>query len=292
MNFQFLKYFLAVAEEENITRACESLHITQPTISRQIAEFERERGILLFNRGSRKLTLTDEGELLRRRAREILSLVDKAEDELRESPENLSGAVSVGSGELRAAGRIAEKMAEFRRIYPKVGFDFFTSASDFIIEQMEKGLLDIGILLEPVDIEKYDFVRFPQKERYVLLVRTDSPLAGKDFVTKEDLAFEPLILPFRNAVRNEISSWFGEYFPALNVAGKSNLSGNSLALVKSGVGSAVVIENDVVSGREAAGVCARPLFPEISASVVFAWKRNIPYSAAAKKFIEFVRGNC
>lgn len=289
MNFQFLKYFLAVAEAENISHACEVLHITQPTISRQIADFEKERGILLFKRGSRKLTLTEDGELLKRRAEEILSLVEKTEGELVENADNLSGTVSVGGGELMAVSGVAEKIAAFQKLYPKVSFDFFTAASDSIIEQMDKGLLDIGILLEPVDIEKYDFVRFEKKERYVVLVKSDSELAKKDFIIAEDLKDEPLILPSRSAVKNEVASWFGSHFKNLNIVGTSNLSGNKFVFVKHGVGSAIVIENEVSGGRKTDGVVAKPLSPALEASTVFAWKRNIPYSAACKKFIEFLQ---
>lgn len=290
MNFQFLKYFLAVAEAENISRACETLHITQPTISRQISDFEKEHGILLFNRGSRKLTLTQDGELLKRRAEEILALVEKTEGELVESADNLSGVVTLGGGELHAVDEIADNISEFRKLYPKVTFDFMTATSDTIIEQMDKGLLDIGILLEPVDIEKFDFVRFQKKERYVLLVKNDSDLAKKDFVTAEDLQNEPLILPSRIAVKNELSAWFGKYFKTLNIIGTSNLSGNKFVMVRHGNGSAFVIENEVASGREADGVLSKPLSPAVEASSVLVWKRNIPYSNAAKKFIEFVRG--
>lgn len=289
MNFQFLKYFVAVAEEENISRACEVLHITQPTISRQILDFEKEHGITLFNRGSRRLTLTQDGELLLRRAREILSLVEKTEGELVESSENLDGTVTLGGGELRAVSSVADKIAEFQKLYPNVIFDFTTATSDVIIEQMDKGLLDIGILLEPVDIEKFDFVRFPKKERYVLLVKSDSDLAKKDFVAAEDLKNEPLILPSRNAVKNELSAWFGKYYKDLNVVGTSNLSGNKFVMVKHGNGSAFVIENEVASSRKSEQVLAKPLSPALEASSVLVWKRNIPYSAAAKKFIEFVR---
>ncbi len=288
MNFQFLKYFLAVAEEENISRACEVLHITQPTISRQIADFEKERGILLFKRGSRKLTLTEDGELLKRRAEEILSLVEKTEGELVENAENLSGTICIGGGELQAVSDIAKKIAEFQKIYPKVSFDFVTATSDVIIEQMDKGLLDIGILLEPVDIEKFNFMRFPQKEHYVLLVNKNSPLSKKDFVTAEDLKNEPLILPSRNAVRNELAAWFGTYFKNLNIIGTSNLSGNKLVMVKHGNGSALVIENEVACSREKDDVFSKPLSPSLEAFSVLVWKRNIPYSVAAKKFIEFV----
>lgn len=291
MNFQFLKYFLAVAEEGNISRACEVLHITQPTISRQILDFEKERGIVLFKRGSRKLTLTEDGELLKRRAQEILSLVEKTEGELVENAENLSGTISLGGGELHAVDKIANKIAEFQKLYPKVTFDFTTATSDTIIEQMDKGLLDIGILLEPVDIEKFDFIRFPQKEHYVLLVKSDSNLAKKDFITAEDLKDEALILPSRNAVRNELASWFGTYFKNLNIIGTSNLSGNKFVMVKHGNASAVVIENEVVCNRNKDGVCSKQLSPTLEASSVLVWKRNIPYSSAAKKFIEFMQEN-
>lgn len=289
MNFQFLKYFLAVAEHESISKACEVLHITQPTISRQISDFEKERGILLFERGSRKITLTEDGELLKRRAKEILSLVEKTEDELVENAENLGGRITIGGGELKAVSKIAEKMSEFRKIYPKIEFDFFTATSDLITELMDKGILDIGILLEPINIEKYDFFRFSEKERYVLLVKRDSHLAELDSVRPKDLKDEPLILPARNAVRNEISAWFGKDFENLKVSGTSNLSGNSFVLVKHGLGNAVVIENEVASRKDDSEVAAKRFSPEIETSTVIAWKRNIPYSVAAKKFIEFLQ---
>lgn len=289
MNFQFLKYFLAVAEAENISHACETLHITQPTISRQISDFEKEHGILLFKRGSRKLTLTQDGELLKRRAQEILSLVEKTESELVESAENLSGTISLGGGELSAVSEISDKIAQFQKLYPKVTFDFLTATSDIIIEKMDNGLLDIGILLEPVDIEKFDFVRFPKKERYVLLVKNDSDLAKKDFVTADDLQNEPLILPTRNAVKNELSSWFGKYYKTLNIVGSVNLSGNKFVFVKHGIGSALATENEVSSGHKDESVKSIPLMPPLEANSVFVWKRNIPYSAATKKFIEFMR---
>lgn len=287
MNFQFLKYFLAVAEAESISHACETLHITQPTISRQIADFEKERGITLFKRGSRRLSLTEDGELLKRRAREILSLVEETESELIESADSLTGTVFLGGGELSAVNEIADIIFQFRKLYPKVQFDFFTAASDLVIEKMDKGLIDIGILIEPVDIEKYDFIRFPKKERYVLLVKEGSRLSEKEVITKEDLIDEPLILPSRNAVKNELSSWFGKDFTKLNIAGTSNLSGNKYVMVKHGIGSAIIAENEVACGRTGGTVVFRPLFPPVESTAVLVWKRNIPYSLAAKTFISF-----
>lgn len=163
MEIRVLRYFLTVVREESITKAADVLHITQPTLSRQLSQMEEEVGVKLFNRGSRRITLTNEGILLRRRAEEILQLVDKTEKELIEHEEQVEGKISIGCGEIAAVQVLPNLIKTFREKYPQVTFDIFTATADLVKEQMDKGLLDIGLLLEPVDMEKYDFIRLEIK---------------------------------------------------------------------------------------------------------------------------------
>ena len=183
MEIRVLRYFLAVVREENITKAAEVLHVTQPTLSRQLAQLEEEIGVKLFDRGARKITLTNAGVLLRRRAEEILRLVDKTQEELDAQEEQIEGEITVGCGELASVQLLARFIATFRQSYPAVTYDILTETADVVKEQMDKGLVDVGLLLEPVDMEKYDFVRLSMKERWVVLMRQDAPLAGQAAVT-------------------------------------------------------------------------------------------------------------
>lgn len=284
MEIRVLRYFLTVVREESITKAAEVLHITQPTLSRQLAQMEEEVGVKLFHRGARRIELTNEGILLRRRAEEILQLVDKTEKELIEQEEQVEGKISIGCGEIAAVQVLPKLIKTFREKYPQVTFDIFTATADLVKEQMDKGLLDIGLLLEPVDMEKYDFIRLDIKEKWVVLMRPDSPLAEKEFVTAKDLSELPLILPRRMNVQNELASWFGDYYDSLNVIFTSNLSTNSAIMVSNGLAYSLVIEG-AVPFWDQSKVTYRPLSPSLTATSVLAWKRGQPFSLAASKFI-------
>lgn len=284
MEIRVLRYFLTVVREESITKAAEVLHITQPTLSRQLAQMEEEVGVKLFHRGARRIDLTNEGILLRRRAEEILQLVDKTEKELIEQEEQVEGKISIGCGEIAAVQVLPKLIKTFREKYPQVTFDIFTATADLVKEQMDKGLLDIGLLLEPVDMEKYDFIRLDIKEKWVVLMRPDSPLAEKEFVTAKDLSELPLILPRRMNVQNELASWFGDYYDSLNVIFTSNLSTNSAIMVSNGLAYSLVIEG-AVPFWDQSKVTYRPLSPSLTATSVLAWKRGQPFSLAASKFI-------
>lgn len=284
MEIRVLRYFLTVVREESITKAAEVLHITQPTLSRQLAQMEEEVGVKLFHRGARRIELTNEGILLRRRAEEILQLVDKTEKELIEQEEQVEGKISIGCGEIAAVQVLPKLIKTFREKYPQVTFDIFTATADLVKEQMDKGLLDIGLLLEPVDMEKYDFIRLDIKEKWGVLMRPDSPLAEKEFVTAKDLSELPLILPRRMNVQNELASWFGDYYDSLNVIFTSNLSTNSAIMVSNGLAYSLVIEG-AVPFWDQSKVTYRPLSPSLTATSVLAWKRGQPFSLAASKFI-------
>lgn len=286
MEIRVLRYFLTVVREESITKASEVLHITQPTLSRQLAQMEEEIGVKLFDRGTRKIKLTNEGILLRRRAEEILQLVDKTEKELVEQEEQVEGKISIGCGEIASVQLLAELFKTFHEKYPNVTFDIFTATADLVKEQMDKGLLDLGLLLEPIDMGKYDFIRMDIKERWVVLMKPDDPLAKKEVVTASDLSELPLILPRRMQVQSELASWFGSYYQNLNVLFTSNLSTNSAVMVNEGLAYSVVIEG-AVPFWDSSKLVYRPLYPQLQATSVLAWKRGQPFSLAATKFIEY-----
>ncbi len=288
MEIRVLRYFLTVVREGSITKASEVLHITQPTLSRQLAQMEEELGVKLFDRGSRKITLTNEGILLCRRAEEILQLVDKTEKELVEQDEQIEGKISIGCGEIAAVQLLSNLFQTFRKKYSRVNFDLFTATADLVKEQMDKGLLDIGLLLEPVDKEKYDFIRLDREENWVVLMRPDDPLAQKESVTAKDLSVRPLILPRRLSVQSELASWFGNYNNNLNIVFTSNLSTNGAVMVSHGLACSLVIEG-AVPFWDPSKITYRPLNPPLTATSVLAWKRGQPFSLAATKFIEHMK---
>lgn len=288
MEIRVLRYFLTVVREQSITKASEVLHITQPTLSRQLAQMEEEVGVKLFDRGTRKITLTNEGLLLRRRAEEILQLVDKTEKELIEQEEQVEGKITIGCGEIASVQLLPELFKSFHEKYPRVNFDLYTATADHVKDQMDRGLVDIGLLLEPIDIEKYDFIRLDMKERWVVLMRPDSPLAEKDSVTAKDLSESPLILPRRLRVQSELASWFGDYYENLNALFTGNLSTNGAIMVSQGLAYSVVVEGSVPFWDQSK-ITYRPLYPELTATSVLAWKRGQPFSLATTKFIEHIK---
>ena len=183
MELRVLNYFLMTAREENITKAAKLLHITQPTLSRQLMQLEEELGATLFERGKHSITLTEDGKLLERRAQEILELAEKTKEEFLQKESSLTGELSVGSGELRSSRFLAQLLASFQKEHPLVRYEIYSGNSDNIKERIEQGTLDLGILVEPVDMSKYEFLRLPEKETWGILVREDSKLAEKEKVT-------------------------------------------------------------------------------------------------------------
>ncbi len=288
MEIRVLRYFLAVVREGGINRAAEILHITQPTLSCQLSQLEEEVGVKLFHRGARKITLTNEGILLRRRAEEILSLVDKTEKELIEQEDCVDGKIVVGCGELAAVQLLPDLFKTFSKKYPLVSYDIYTANADLVKEQMERGLVDIGILLEPIDIGKFDFIRLNRKERWVVLMQPDDPLAEKEAVVASDFEGKPIILPRRMNVQNELANWFGDSFEHLRVLFTSNLSTNSAIMVRKGLGYSFVIEG-AVPFWDRNEIVYRPLYPELSANSVIAWEKQQPFSLAVTKFIEHIK---
>lgn len=289
MELRVLRYYLTVAREENITRAAEILHITQPTLSRQMAELEAELNTRLFERTNRKIVLTEAGMLLRRRAEELVSLAEKTELEFKNSGEELTGLISIGSGVSAVVSEnLPDLIQTYSNRYPHVRFELHTGTAAVIKDQLDKGLLDIGILMEPVEVEKYDFIRLPEKDIWGILMPEDDPLAQKNNITPADLQTLPLIVSWR-IVEREAKAWFGGNTDHLNVICTYDLIDNAVLLVERRLGYAFVIEGAL---KHLPGLVFRPLSPEVSNTSVLVWKKYQPFSASVQKFIELARNAC
>ena len=288
MELRVLKYFLTVAREENITKAANLLHITQPTLSRQLMQLEEELGIKLFQRGRHNIMLTEEGMLLRRRAQEIVDLTEKTEKELVHGAETVSGEISIGCGETQNMKPLCEMIAAFQEKYPEVVFHIYTAIADDVTERLENGVLDMGLLLEPVEISRYHFVRMPLEEKWQVLMRKDCPLAEKERIGPSDLAEMPLIIARRQSVRNLLENWFGNVAEKLRIVSTCNLSHiNQSIMVESGIGVALVMDfscNDQT-------LCLRPLEPGIVSGCVLVWKKNKVLPLALTRFIDYMKAS-
>lgn len=287
MELRVLKYFLMVAREENITKASQLLHITQPTLSRQLMQLEEELGVKLFQRGKYSMRLTEDGMLLKRRAQELIELSDKTVQELSHQGEELIGEIAIGCGETKNMTVLAEKIKAFRQQHPQVQFNIYSAVADEIKEKLEKGLLDMGLLTEPVDIGKYEFIRMPLKERWGVLVRKDSPLAALSEVRPQDLVNVPLIMVKREQVRSELGSWFGDYYEQLQIAATYNLILNAAAMVKCGVGCALCFDLSNVD-EELRFV---PLSPTLATGSVLVWKKNQLLPEATARFLQYIKNS-
>lgn len=286
MEIRVLKYFLAVAREENITKAAGLLHISQPSLSRQLMQMEESLGVKLFKRSKHRIILTDEGRLLRRRAQEIVALADKAEKELSKGEDAISGEIAIGCGETKNMAYLSQMIVSFRERYPEVTFEIYTAIADDVKDHIENGVLDFGLMLEPVEISKYNFIQLPLGEKWCVLMQKDSPLAEKDKITPADLVGVPLMIAKRKSVRNELENWFGDYYDRLNITATCNLSySNRSIMVENHVGVALVHEFE--NNHES--LCLRPIFPEIENKSVLVWKKNQVFSPAATKFIEWIK---
>ncbi|MCR5273526.1 MAG: LysR family transcriptional regulator [Lachnospiraceae bacterium] len=288
MDLRVLRYFLTVAEEESFIKAAERLHLTQPTLSRQLAALEEELGVKLFVRGSRKTTLMEEGVLLRRRALEICDMENKIIEEFKGDGDSIEGKITIGCGEIEAVETMADICKQFKEKYPNVQISFHTGTADVIAEMMNKGLVDVALFLEPVSTENLDYIRISNSDRWIVRMRPDDPLADKEYITKEDLIKLPLILPERSSVRSEIANWFGKDFGKLNVSFTINFGTNAAILAIHGLGYPITVESSAkyISSNV---LVERPLYPKIENGSVIAWKRNIPYSKATLKFIETIK---
>lgn len=289
MDLRLLEYFLAVAKTGNITKAAEQLHVTQPTISRQLMELEEIMGARLLIRGKRQATLTDAGILFQQRAEEILSLMEKTSRDIAAQNDLLGGTVVIGCVETSASRMLPEVLRGFSARHPGVRYELYSADGDDIREKLDRGDLDFGILVEPVEAAKYDFFRLPYWETWGLLMRKDDPLAAKPAVGRDDILHLPLILPRRKIVQDNIAGWFGADRSRLNIFAGHNLINNAALLVEAGLGYAVSVGGafEIRGGEK---LCFVPFSPERTTGHMLAWKKNRVFHAAAGRFREYVKG--
>lgn len=289
MEIRVLRYFLAVAREESITSAANFLHLTQPTLSRQIHDLEEELGQQLLIRKSHRIALTPEGMLLRKRAEEILTMVEKTESEFRSMETVVSGDVYIGSGETQAIRKIAEIIRRLQQDYPGIRYHLHSGNAQDITDRLDNGLLDFGILIQPADISKYDSLDLPDKDLWGVIMRKDSPLAEKECICKEDLRTVPLLCS-RQAILsqkhgNAFAAWFGPDFEKLNIVSTYNLIYNAAIMVEEGIGYAVTLDN-LANTSATSSLCFRPLSPRLESGLNVVWKKYQVFSPAAEVFLD------
>lgn len=285
MELRVLHYFLAIAREENFTRAAEQLHVTQPTLSRQIADLEKELGVKLFVRSNHHIVLTQDGMILKRRAQEIVSLADKTKRDFLRGEESLEGVLSIGSGEFLSTRILTDCIARFQEKHPLVRFEIYSGNAENIRERMERGLLDVGLMSEPIDIRKYDFVMMPVKEQWGALVREDSPLANNEFLRPKDLVGLPLISTIGNFLESNVAKWLGDKAPQVQILAKGNLLYNEAMLAQSNIGAVICIRLHCRYD----GLRFIPFSPALTNDTALAWKKEQMFSAAATAFLDFAK---
>ena len=285
MELRVLRYFLAVAREENITKAAALLHLTQPTLSRQLMQLEEELGVQLFHRSRYHIVLTEEGMLLRRRAQELVDLADKTAREFTMRETELMGEIAIGAGETRSMTFLSQAIRTFRERYPKVTFRMFSANADDVKERLDTGLLDMGLLTEPVDVGRYAFCRMKERDRWGVLVRLDSPLANLNSVTPDDLERVPLIISGRESVQRELASWFGDRWERLQIAASFNLILNAANMVRYGVGTALSFDLNF-SFDDLRFI---PLSPTMDTGTVLVWKKDQVLTPAVEAFHQHIK---
>ena len=288
MDIRVLQYFLAVAREESITRAAETLRMTQPPLSRQLKDLEDELGKKLLIRGSKKVTLTEDGMLLRKRAEEMIDLMEKTKAELTSSDENISGEIYIGGGETDAVSLFAQTAGKLQKKYPQIHYHIYSGDAEIVMEKLDKGLIDFGLLVGPVDVSRYDYMRLPISDIWGVLMRKDAPLAEKDVIRAEDLWDKPLILSHQAYSGSDISVWLGRDAHRLNVVMTYNLIYNAAHFVKTGFGYAITLDK-LINTTGNSELRFRPLYPTLEAGLCIVWKKYQVFSRASKQFLNQLR---
>ncbi len=288
MELRVLRYFLTVAREGSVTGAANFLHVTQPTLSRQIKELEEELGAKLFVRHSHSVTLTPDGMRLRKRAEEVLELVEKTEAEFSTKTESIGGDIHIGGGETRVMRHLAKIIRELRADYPDIRIHLHSGNSEDVAERLDKGLLDFVILIQPADLSQYHSVPLPEKDAWGVIMHKNSPLAAKGAITRQDLLGQPLILSRqairRSAAKNEFIDWFGDDFDRLQVVATFNLVYNAAILAREGIGHVLSLEG-LIDTAEAGDLRFRLLEPRLETGLSIVWKKHQVFSPAAEIFL-------
>ena len=286
MELRVLRYFLATAREGSISKAAAYLHVTQPTLSRQLMDLEAELGKTLLIRGSRRVTLTAEGHLFRRRAAEIVELADRARAELQDGA--AAGELHIGGGESDAMRFLARTARQLHETCPGIRYHLHSGNAEEVGEQLDRGLLDFGVMVEPANLRKYDHIRLPSTDTWGVLMRKDSPLAARERIRPEDLWDLPLVLSRQAMGQDSVSTWLRRDFASLHIVGTYNLLFNASLLVDEGLGYALCLDKLVNTGGEST-LCFRPLEPRLEMGHYVVWKKYQVHSRAAETFLQLLR---
>lgn len=289
MEIRALKYFLIAVREGNITKAAKYLNLTQPNLSRQINMLERDIGHKLFERKHNNIELTPEGILLKKRAEEIIDMIEKTRAEFNFTDELIAGDIFIGAGETWAMSLLASIMKDIQETYPHIRYNIYSGNFNDITEKLDKGLLDFGVLIDPADLSKYDYLKIPAKDTWGVIMRKDSKLAKKKYITKTDLLDLPLIMS-RQAIENKLSDndfirWFGDSFNKINIAATYNLLYNALIMVREGMGYALSLDK-LIDNMHNENICFIPLKPKLESGINIVWKKNQEFSRASKIFLD------
>lgn len=289
MELRVLQYFLTVAREQSVSRAAEYLHLTQPTLSRQLKDLEEELGKQLFIRGNRKITLTDEGMILRKRAEEILKLVQKTEHEITLNDKSVAGDIHIGAGETDAIRILAKATKQLQEKHPKICINISSGDATDVTEDLDKGLIDFGILFEQKDLSKYNYLKIPPKDTWGVLMRKDAPLAQKSSILPEDLWDKPLIISRQHRESSALAMWLGKNEAELNIVATYSLLYNGSILVDEGIGYAITL--DKIINTQGSDLCFKPLTPTLQAGLCIVWKKYQKLSKAAELFLHTLQNN-
>ena len=287
MEIRLLRYFLEIAREENMTRAAHTLHISQPTLSKQMKELEQELGKKLFKRGSTSMKLTDEGLLLRKRAEDILDMVDKTTAEFSALDEINGGDVYIGCAESYLIRHLAQIIKEFREEYPLMQYHLLSGNTEAVAERLDRGLLDFAFIVEPPNLSKYNYIEIPGADKWGVVMRKDSPLAEKEKICVKDLYGLPLICSDQ-AMKVDIPRWCGEKADNLTLSGTLNLVYNGSVFVKEGLGYMLAFDKLSNTGSDSE-LCFRPLEPPLETKMYIIWKKYQVFSPIADLLLKAIQ---
>ena len=289
MELRVLRYFLEVAREGNVTHAAQRLHVSQPTLSRQLKDLEDELGKKLFTRSNYSIKLTEEGILLRKRAEDILEMADKTLAEFKALDEVNGGDIHIGCAESNGIAPFIRVIQKLKEKYPRIRYHFYSSGTDAVNERLDRGLLDFAIIIQEVDLEKYNYLKMPSQDHWGLIMYKDHPLAKHSCIHLKDLTEIPLILS-RQAMREEMPRWFGEVQDKLNIVATYDLLFNTSVMVREGFGCVLGFDGLVYTGPDS-DLCFRPLEPTLTSPMYIIWKKYQVFSPVASLLLEELKRN-